>query len=143
MLDEQFRVVFDARAGVECTDQVVRLFAGGPGESRAEPELLVEVAHTGDEIDSQEHRVGDGAVPEVVARQDRRVALPRWRGAAAPGQAVEFGLRGEALRDALEEVVRIDAVVVGKRDEIRADRSECGVSRVGEATCRSQPYRFE
>src|SRR5438477_10546688 len=105
MLDEQFRVVFDARAGVECTDQVIRLLAGGPGESRAEPELLVEVAHTGDEIDSQEHRVGDGAVPEVVARQERRVAPTRWRCGATPGQAGRAVLRRRAARGARRDVI--------------------------------------
>jgi hypothetical protein len=39
----------------------------------------------------------------------------------ASGQSVELGLCGEAMRDALEEIRGVDAIVVGECDQICPD----------------------
>ena len=62
----------------------------------------------------------------VVVGERRRVGLPRRRRASvlvdlAPREPVERRLGGEAVRDALEQVVRVDAVVVGERDDVCRD----------------------
>ena len=75
-----------------------------------------------------------------------RVALPRRRRAAVavaarPVSAVERRLVGERARDALEQAVRVDAVVVGERDDVCLDvreRRRCarGRGRVASAGAR-------
>src|SRR5262249_4782836 len=72
MLNDEGRVVLDARAAVERADQVVDLFA----RRRRQPEPFVERSHMLDDFAAQEDREGDRAVPEVVAGEHGCSARP-------------------------------------------------------------------
>ena len=95
--------------------------------------MLVECSDPLDDFASEEDRVRDRAVPEVVVVQDRRVALPGRRRLAAavhaaPGHAVELGLSCEKAADVPEHVLLVGAVVVGKRDHVRFDMREAAIA---------------
>ena len=122
MVDDERRVVLDPRSRVERADQVVDLL---PGRHR-QPQPLVERAYALDDAPAQEDRERDRAVPEVVARQGSRICRPPG---LASGDAVEIG---EPRRDALEQVGRIRAVVVRKRDDVGLDARQDGIARAGE-----------
>ena len=78
-----------------------------------------------DDAATEEDRERDRTVPEVVVGQSRRVAFPgRSR---APGriggsarETVERVVVRESLGDPPEQSGRVDAVVVGKRDDVGA-----------------------
>src|SRR5438105_5650122 len=100
VLDDERGVVLDARACLECADQIVDLLAG----RRRQPEPLVEGADSLDYLPAEEDRERDGAIPEIVGREDGRLGAPPWLAAREP---VEIG--PEPAGDALEQIVGIDA----------------------------------
>jgi glycosyltransferase involved in cell wall biosynthesis len=136
--DDELRVVPDPRARIDGADEVVDLLAGRPRRAGAQAELLVEWTEALDQRPAQEERVGDRAVPEVVPRELRRVLLPR-RGRPAVGgrrpscEPVERRLCGEPPRDAFEQVAGVDAVVIGKGDDVCRELRERRVPGTREA----------
>ena len=124
-------------------DEEVDLLARSPRLRGAQAEPLVEDAHSVDDASAKEDRERDRAVPEVVVGQSRRVVLPGASG--APGrvggstrESVECLVVREPLGDALEQSGRVDAVVVGKRDDVRAHVLERDVPRARQPGLRSQ-----
>ena len=125
----QLRVVRDARTRANCADQEVDLLARRPARPGAEPRRLVEGSGPLEKLAAQEERRGVGAVPQVVVREERALVLPRRRRVPVPSdrssrETVEAGIRSEPRGDALEQVVRVLAVVVGKRDEVGPELGE-------------------
>ena len=133
MLDDERRVVLDARAAVERADQIVDLLA----RRRRQAEPLVERTDALDELAPEEEGERDRAVPKVVARQCRRLRRPPRLPA---GDAVE---PGEPRRDSFEEIAWVDAVVVRKGDDVRLQQPEGGVPRTREAARRLQQFHAQ
>ena len=123
VLDDERRVVLDARTEIERADQVVDLLAG----RCRQPERLVERPDPLDDLALEEDREGDGAVPEIVAREHRCVRRPPR---LATDDAVELA---DPLRDPREEIRWIHAVVVGERHDVGGQVRQRGVPRTREA----------
>src|SRR5213078_3648902 len=88
-----------------------------------------------DDVSTQEDGERDGAVPEVVARQDGGVGRPPGLSA---GEAVEA--RCEPCGNAPEQIVRVDAVVVRKGDGVGPQVRERCVPRTREPARRAQSF---
>ena len=61
----------------------------------------------------------------------------------ATGESVERRSRVEPVRDALEQIVGIDAVVVRKRDQIGLHLGKRAIARTRKATTGTQPDHVE
>ena len=132
MLDDERRVVLDPRA---------RRRAHGSGSRSprpttiGRPRRLVERADALDDRAPQEDRERDRALPEVLARQDRRPSLVHdGSRPVTPSRPA----RVERAATRSSRSVRIDAVVVRKRDDVR--RRAVGARCCAHATgpCRSE-----
>jgi glycosyltransferase involved in cell wall biosynthesis len=128
MLDDESRVVFDLGAGVECADQVIRLLARRGGKA----ERLVELPDLLDHGAAQEDRERDRPVPEVFASEHGGARRPPR---LAAGDAVEVR---ETSGDALEQVRRIDAVIVRERNRVGLQPRDRRVSRARQTAGRRE-----
>lgn len=131
VMHDELGVVLDADAAVDGTDQVVDLLARRMGKAKT----LVERPDAANNVAAQEDRERDRAVPDVVARQSGSVRRP-GPAIVASGQTAERRIVLEALRDTLQQVVGIRAVVVWERDEIGLEPRQCCVARVRQAARR-------
>src|SRR6185437_14151166 len=96
---------------------------------------VVECSNPFDELAAEEDRERDRAVPEVVAPEGRSLRRPPG---LTPSDTVEAG---EPCGDPLQQIRRVDAVVVGKRDRVSLQQSERGIPRTGEAARGLHPFR--
>lgn len=124
MHDDDRRVVLDVRSHIDCANQIVDLLTGRPGQAQT----LVESADPLEDVSPQEDRERDRAVPEVVACEPRRVALPGCGGRRTARDAVDTSI-GETRGDALEQVGGERAVVVRKRDDVGTEQRQGGIAR--------------
>ena len=133
VLDHECRVVLDARSCIERANQIVRLLTGAGRQA----ECLVERAHALDNAATEEDGERDRTVPEVVASEHGRVGGP-------PGLSARDAVEAlEALRDALQQVGRIDAVVVGKSHGVRCEVLQPDIACPREAARGTKPLDLE
>src|SRR4051812_14714508 len=133
MLDDDPRVVCNPRSAIECPDQVVDLLP----RRRRQAQPLVECADPLDDLALQEDRERDRAVPQILPGEHRGALRP-------PRLAARHAVQScEALGDSLQQVGRIDAIVIWKRHGIGAQPRHRGVPRTREASRRADALDLE
>src|SRR5205823_14050993 len=124
-------------------EHVIRLLSRSPLRAGAGAEALVERPHALDDRPPQEDRRRNGRSPHVLPHHEARLLLPKEEGRTArlidcsSGHTVQLRMLAKRIRDACEQVRWVDAVVVGKRDEVSCQAAKGHVARAAEPRLRN------